>query len=118
MEEGRESKSTIEMLNELMMVEGFEGMYRGLSPVLQSLWCSNFVYFYSFHGLRSMFAKQEHSATRDLTLAAVAGVVNVLLTTPMWVVNTRMKMQGAKGNATQYNYASITDGLARIYRWV
>lgn len=25
-----------------------------------------------------------------------AGVVNVLLTTPMWVVNTRLKLQGAK----------------------
>lgn len=25
-----------------------------------------------------------------------AGVVNVLLTTPLWVVNTRLKLQGAK----------------------
>lgn len=24
------------------------------------------------------------------------GVVNVILTTPMWVVNTRLKLQGAK----------------------
>jgi len=24
------------------------------------------------------------------------GVVNVLLTTPLWVVNTRLKLQGAK----------------------
>lgn len=25
-----------------------------------------------------------------------AGVVNVIITTPMWVVNTRLKLQGAK----------------------
>lgn len=26
----------------------------------------------------------------------VAGIVNVLMTTPLWVVNTRLKLQGAK----------------------
>jgi len=25
----------------------------------------------------------------------VAGIVNVLMTTPLWVVNTRLKLQGA-----------------------
>jgi len=65
--------------------------------VLISLCASNFVYFYSFHGLRSVFAqKGSHSAARDLLLGSVAGAVNVLLTTPLWVVNMRMKMQGAK----------------------
>lgn len=33
------------------------------------------------------------SAGRDLLLAIVAGTVNVLSTTPLWVVNTRIKMQ-------------------------
>lgn len=29
-------------------------------------------------------------------LVFALGVVNVLLTTPLWVVNTRLKLQGAK----------------------
>lgn len=29
-------------------------------------------------------------------LCFALGVVNVLLTTPLWVVNTRLKLQGAK----------------------
>ncbi|OQR66173.1 peroxisomal membrane protein PMP34-like [Tropilaelaps mercedesae] len=123
-EEGRQSKSTVEMLRDLMDSEGFEGMYCGLSPVLQSLWCSNFVYFYSFHGLRAVLsAGRKHSAGRDLMLASVAGVINVLLTTPMWVVNTRMKMQGAKSQheahqqaLPAYKYKNIVDGLVTLYR--
>jgi adenine nucleotide transporter 17 len=70
-------------------------LYRGLLPVLESLCVSNFVYFYSFHGLKSYVSdKIPASALRDLFLGSVAGTINVLTTTPLWVVNTRMKMQG------------------------
>uniref|UniRef100_A0A2M4AX21 Putative mitochondrial carrier protein n=1 Tax=Anopheles triannulatus TaxID=58253 RepID=A0A2M4AX21_9DIPT len=34
------------------------------------------------------------SALGDLLLGSLAGVVNVLTTTPFWVVNTRLKMKG------------------------
>ncbi|XP_022707011.1 peroxisomal membrane protein PMP34-like isoform X2 [Varroa jacobsoni] len=125
-EEGRESKSIVEMLRDIMESEGFEGIYRGLSPVLQSLWCSNFVYFYSFHGLRAVFSTDRgHSAGRDLMLATIAGVINVIVTTPMWVVNTRMKMQGAiaqygphdqENQSANYKFRSLLDGLITIYR--
>lgn len=33
---------------------------------------------------------------RNKCLPFALGTVNVLLTTPMWVVNTRLKLQGAK----------------------
>lgn len=32
----------------------------------------------------------------DFPCLVALGVVNVLLTTPLWVVNTRLKLQGAK----------------------
>lgn len=82
-----------------------EGLYRGLEPVLVSLCASNFVYFYSFHGLRSVFNKKgsNQSAARDLLLGSIAGAINVLLTTPLWVVNMRMKMQGAKVKITTFS---------------
>lgn len=41
-----------------------------------------------------MASKAAASALRDLMLGSVAGVINVLTTTPLWVVNTRIKMQG------------------------
>uniref|UniRef100_V5I491 Putative transport n=1 Tax=Ixodes ricinus TaxID=34613 RepID=V5I491_IXORI len=120
-EERREPKGTLVLLRELVADEGPGSVYRGLGPVLTSLWCSNFVYFYSFHGLRSVTAAGGHSALSDLFLASVAGVVNVLATTPLWVVNTRIKMQGAKvlagdGLRRHPRYEGLWHGLRHIAR--
>lgn len=123
LEKDRQAKSTMQMLQDLVQQEGIESLYRGLPPVLTSLCASGFVYFYTFHGLRAVFTSKsatgQHSAGRDLALGALAGAINVYLTTPMWVVNTRMKMQGIRGktNAKQYPvYDGIFDGLCRISR--
>lgn len=73
-------------------------LYRGIVPVLESLCTSNFVYFYTFNGLRYLRSSESRSAAGDLLFASIAGIVNVLTTTPLWVVNTRMKMEGVKSN--------------------
>uniref|UniRef100_A0A4X1VWA4 Solute carrier family 25 member 17 n=1 Tax=Sus scrofa TaxID=9823 RepID=A0A4X1VWA4_PIG len=47
------------------------------------------------------------------------GVVNVLLTTPLWVVNTRLKLQGAKfrnEDIVPTNYSGIIDAFHQIIR--
>lgn len=100
--------STFELLIKLVSEEGLESIYRGLSPVLQSISISNFVYFYTFHGLRRI-SSEDTSALKDLTIGIIAGSINVLLTSPLWVVNTRMKLE-----KTSYN--SILDGLADLFQ--
>uniref|UniRef100_A0A6G1SJA7 Peroxisomal membrane protein PMP34 n=1 Tax=Aceria tosichella TaxID=561515 RepID=A0A6G1SJA7_9ACAR len=94
LEEGRKSKNTLATMRDLVQEEGFLTLYRGLEPVLYSLFASGFVYFYSFHGIRRLTG--EKTALKDLVIGAAAGAINVLTTTPLWVVNTRIKMQGAK----------------------
>lgn len=101
-------------------------MYRGLEPVLYSLFTSGFVYFYSFHGLRRIAG--EKTALKDLAIGAVAGAINVLTTTPLWVVNTRIKMQKSrqlvspeqsgleKSLNSDVTYENLTDGLLKILR--
>jgi adenine nucleotide transporter 17 len=43
-------------------------------PVLESLCASNFVYFYTFHGLKALqTTSANQNAGRDLLLASVAG---------------------------------------------
>lgn len=101
-------------------------LYRGLEPVLYSLFTSGFVYFYSFHGLRRIAG--EKAALKDLAIGAVAGAINVLTTTPLWVVNTRIKMQGARMLLAEKSqesvqletvgvkYDCLTDGLVKIVK--
>lgn len=78
----------------------------GLKPVLISLGSSNFVYFYTFHGLKSLV--NSSAIENDLMLGIVAGAINVLLTTPLWVVNSRLK-----ASPSQY-YSGLLDGLVHI----
>ncbi|XP_072947523.1 peroxisomal membrane protein PMP34 [Epargyreus clarus] len=97
-----------ELLLKLANEEGVESLYRGLAPVLQSLSVSNFVYFYTFHALRRA-ASDNTSALRDLMFGVLAGSINVLMTSPLWVVNTRMKLE-------KNSYNSLMDGLITIYK--
>ncbi|CAH2091084.1 unnamed protein product [Euphydryas editha] len=100
--------SSLELLFKLANEEGIESLYRGLCPVLQSLSISNFVYFYTFHALRKA-AKTKSSVLGDLTFGMLAGSVNVLLTSPLWVVNTRMKFD-------KYSYSNLFEGLYIIFK--
>ncbi|CAH3169280.1 unnamed protein product [Porites evermanni] len=120
----RKVKNTAYVLRDIFQEEGLQSLYRGLLPVLCSLYCSNFLYFYTFNGLKTVFVGKgkTSSSLQDLLFGYLAGIVNVLLTTPLWVVNTRLKLQGAsfrtKGLETSETkkYKGIIDGLQRISR--
>ena len=46
------------------------------------------------------------------SLLSPPGILNVLLTNPLWVVNSRLKMCGVKKDASKYR--GILDGLIKI----
>ncbi|XP_051572089.1 peroxisomal membrane protein PMP34-like isoform X3 [Myxocyprinus asiaticus] len=117
-DEKRKAKSTPAILAEILKEEGLLAPYRGWFPVICSLCCSNFVYFYCFHSLKATWLQGQRSTTgRDLIIGIAAGVVNVLVTTPLWVVNTRLKLQGAKfrnEDIQPTHYKGIMDAFAQI----
>lgn len=96
--------TTWEAMLYVVQKEGFESLYRGITPVLQSLGVSNFVYFYTFHALK----KLDKSAHNELILGVIAGIVNVLSTLPLWVVNSRLKID------KQSAYSGLFDGMVHI----
>ncbi|XP_075038893.1 peroxisomal membrane protein PMP34 [Mixophyes fleayi] len=114
----RKSHSTPAVLMEIIKEEGLLAPYRGWFPVISSLCCSNFVYFYTFNSLKALWVKGTVPSTgKDLTIGFIAGVVNVLLTTPLWVVNTRLKLQGAKfrnDDIILTTYTGISDAFQKI----
>ncbi|KAM3914520.1 peroxisomal membrane protein PMP34 [Leptodactylus fuscus] len=117
-DEKRKSRSTPAVLMEIIKEEGLFAPYRGWFPVISSLCCSNFIYFYTFNSLKTLWLNGTASTTsKDLTIGFVAGVVNVLLTTPLWVVNTRLKLQGAKfrnDDIKPTTYTGISDAFQKI----
>ncbi|XP_048407605.1 peroxisomal membrane protein PMP34 isoform X3 [Stegostoma tigrinum] len=118
-DEKRKSSSTPVILAEIVKEEGLSALYRGWFPVISSVCCSNFVYFYTFNSLKSMLVKGNARATpgKDLLMGCIAGAINVFLTTPMWVVNTRLKLQGAKfrkEDIHKTDYKGILDAFQQI----
>ncbi|TMS14778.1 Peroxisomal membrane protein PMP34 [Larimichthys crocea] len=55
-DEKRKSRSTPVILAEIAKEEGLQSLYRGWLPVISSLCCSNFVYFYTFNTLKKLTA--------------------------------------------------------------
>lgn len=117
-DEKRKAKSTPIILAEIAKEEGLLSLYRGWFPVISSLCCSNFVYFYTFNTLKKITAGPQRSGPgRDLLMGIIAGAVNVITTTPMWVVNTRLKLQGVKfrnEDLHQTHYRGIFDAFSQI----
>ncbi|EMC96155.1 hypothetical protein BAUCODRAFT_69553 [Baudoinia panamericana UAMH 10762] len=74
--------------------EGVVGLYAGLSSALFGITVTNFVYYYWYEFTRAFFQrttqKARLSTLESMAAGAVAGSATVLLTNPIWVVNTRM----------------------------
>jgi len=96
-----------------------KSLFRGGLSTIQCIAISNFIYFYTFHGLkRTISSAGNQSAKKDLLFAFLAGkfdrsnilrsklnikkvskgVTNVLVTNPIWVVNIHLKMQDVEKN--------------------
>jgi len=113
-----------------MREEGVQAFYSGLQAVLMSLGVSNFVYFYAnnlFKVLIKNATQKEITIVQNLFIASLAGVVNVMLTCPLWVANTRLRLQSGKGGhggkggsfspeANRAPYKNLLDAVVRIGR--
>jgi hypothetical protein len=47
----------------------------------------------------------------NLGVGAIAGVINVLMTTPLWMVSTQLAVQAKKQKKGVEPYKGMTDGL-------
>jgi adenine nucleotide transporter 17 len=79
--------------------EGISGLYAGLNSALFGISMTNFVYYYWYEWTRAAFEKAAEKAGRAskklttveaIIAGAIAGSATVLLTNPIWVINTRM----------------------------
>jgi len=112
LEDKRKTTGPLATMLELVRDEGLLTLYRGCQSTLISISVSNFVYFYSFHGLKKCSGSAGQTALKDLLYACTAGCINVILTNPLWVVNSRLKMAGISQDVPTYR--GTLDGLIKI----
>ncbi|RMZ84056.1 hypothetical protein DV737_g1273, partial [Chaetothyriales sp. CBS 132003] len=98
-ESKRGQTSTLAAAKHIVDREGISGLYAGLDSALFGISITNFVYYYWYEWTRSFFEKAAVKAGRaskqlttleSMAAGAVAGSATVLLTNPIWVINTRM----------------------------
>lgn len=99
----RRKDGTVQQMCQMVKYEGWGRLYGGLGPSLVGTTASQGVYYYFYQ----IFRNRAEIAALDrwkkgvgdgsvgmfhsLVVAALSGCVNVLLTTPIWVVVTRMQ---------------------------
>lgn len=91
--------NTLAAARRIIAREGVAGLYAGLDSALFGISVTNFVYYYWYEWSRSFFLKAARLANRpggklttleSMAAGALAGIATVLMTNPIWVVNTRM----------------------------
>ena len=136
-ESKRADTSTLAAVRHIINREGVSGLYSGLDSALFGISVTNFVYYYWYEWTRSFFEKAAEKSGRlsknlttleSMAAGAVAGSATVLLTNPIWVVNTRMtakqnhagdeKLPGPGGekSAQQKNKSSSIGTLLSLIR--
>ena len=101
-------RSSFLLIYEIAKREGGRGLYRGWCSLVVASASSNFVYFFCFRGWTrrwTSFGFFDDSSFRriamDLIGGYLAGVVVVLVTNPLWLANTRLKLQGVHHEAKE-----------------
>lgn len=98
-ESKRADSGFIDAVKRIVAREGVNGLYAGLDSALFGISVTNFVYYYWYEWTRSGFEKAAITAGRpskrlttveSMIAGAIAGSATVMLTNPIWVVNTRM----------------------------
>lgn len=98
-ESKRAHSTTLDAVRRIVQREGVTGLYSGLDSALFGISVTNFVYYYWYEWTRAAFEKAAVRAGRaskklttveSMIAGALAGSATVLITNPIWVVNTRV----------------------------
>lgn len=97
--ESKRTLSTLDAVRRIIQHEGISGLYSGMESAVFGISVTNFVYYYWYEWTRATFEKvAAHNGRTSKTLttiesmiaSAIAGSATVLITNPIWVINTRM----------------------------
>lgn len=104
----------------IISVEGWRGLYQGLSAGMYGagLAWGGYFFFYEQAKRRLLVDNEEATTFHHMAAAVEAGVLMVALTNPIWLVKTRMQLQlrnSALVNAVK-PYKNFSDAVKTIVR--
>jgi len=115
-------RSMLEVCKAILDDDGIGGLFTGWWSQVVALGVSNFVYFYVYNMLKVIIQKKTKMVINpfsNLAVGAVAGIINVLITSPLWMVSTQLAVQGKSGEKSPGGvkpYEGIWDGLVQCYK--
>ncbi|KAK9454304.1 mitochondrial carrier domain-containing protein [Dipodascopsis uninucleata] len=120
--------SLLSAAGKIIQREGISGLYSGLDSALFGITITNFVYYYFYEGTRAMFEKRKRmrpassaleavvssgvttmSTLESMIAGAIAGSATVVVTNPIWVVNTRMTVRSGGAKTPKSTVQTIKD---------
>lgn len=100
--------------------DGLGALYRGWSGTSTCVGASAFVYFYAYNALKALYRRRAQLApgrpmtpTLNLAIATLAGVINVLVTAPLWTVSTRLATRRMKDGVKPESFTGCLANIAR-----
>ncbi|KPI41829.1 Peroxisomal membrane protein PMP47B [Cyphellophora attinorum] len=104
-ESARANESSLASARHIINREGITGLYSGIDSAVVGISVTNFVYYYWYEWTRAGFEKAKAArgeskrlgTIESMIAGAVAGSATVLITNPIWVVNTRMTAKANNG---------------------
>ncbi|KAL2413217.1 Peroxisomal membrane protein PMP47B [Exophiala dermatitidis] len=126
-ESKRADTSTLAAIKHIINREGITGLYAGLDSALFGISITNFVYYYWYEWTKAFFERAAIKAGRagkklttveSMIAGAIAGSATVLLTNPIWVINTRMtaRKNDDEGTDPQKKKPSTIGTLLKLLR--
>lgn len=116
----KKARTVTQVVTEILKEDGIPGLFTGWWGQVVALGASNFIYFYCYNMLKVIIQKKSGKTitpVMNLGVGAVAGVINVLATTPLWMVSTQLAVQAKRAPAKGVEpYKGMFDGLVRCYQ--
>ncbi|KAK3834654.1 MAG: mitochondrial carrier domain-containing protein [Linnemannia elongata] len=88
-------KSGLDAVKKIVAKEGISGLYSGLDSALFGISLTNYCYYYFYEFTKSVIDKAQMSTLESMSAGAVAGAATVMITNPIWVINTRIATRNA-----------------------
>ena len=117
-----DNASFLATVRQIVARHGVSDLYSGLSSALFGISITNFVYYYWYEWTRAFFeaaavkagrASKKLTTVESMIAGAIAGSATVMLTNPIWVINTRITTKRHDADDAAADLEKGADGAAQ-----